>query len=61
MHVQSICFANKSYRLFAVLVAVAVAPGEKNVRGACPKDKLEFKFFLSTALTPLYCKRHLVY
>ena len=45
MHVQSICFANKSYRLFAVLVAVAVAPGEKNVRGACPKDKLEQVFF----------------
>ena len=58
MYVQSCCFANKSYRLFAVLVAVAVAPGEKNVTGACPKDKLEFKFFLNTALTPLCCKRH---
>ena len=45
MYVQSCCFANKSYRLFAVLVAVAVAPGEKNVTGACPKDKLEQVFF----------------
>ena len=52
MYVQSCCFANKSYRLFAVLVAVAVAPGEKNVTGACPKDKLEFKFFFKHCFSP---------
>ena len=52
MYVQSCCFANKSYRLFAVLVAVAVAPGEKNVTGACPKDKLEFKSFFKHCFNP---------
>ena len=27
-----------------------MAPGKQNVRAACPKDKLEFKFFPSPAL-----------
>ena len=37
-----------------------VAPGEQNVRGACPKDKLEQVFF-KHFFNPFFCKRHLVY